>query len=280
MKKFTPQDQQSIVNILLRYWQQIVAIEESHGLVVGKGDMRARIEYFHDAIRAYTASDQTEQMESRLAVEQLSYDVKCLRYIAGMPLASITHDSMRYSASTLPAVTEPRIIEKAEKMKRDVKEELRELYEKYGVLFASLLRVTAENDYYDRADHINQQVEEINQIIEAIKAGAGAQQLESLIQHLEDEAIKRDLLTLLPQIKGKGSKAVQALIAKLQASIQRKDNTIKTIDTAYHEYTTSQLMIYETSQSMLKQLAGQGMNLVGQFVESALRGGVEQVRGR
>ncbi len=279
MTKFNQQDQQSLVNILLRYWGEITAIEQEFALLVGKGDMRPRIDYFHDAIRAFTSPHKSKAMEKRLSVEQLSYDVRCLHYIATMPLASITHDAQNFSPSTLPAVIAPGLVETSKRINRDTKEKLCELYQQYGVLFAALLKATAENDAHDRTDALNQDVEEISALIDALSNNASAQQITTLINHLTDEALKQNLLLLLPQIKGKSAGALNALVAKLRANIQKNDKRIKGIDSAHHAYVTTQLVIYENAKDMLKKMAGQGMNLVGQFVESTLRG-TQAGRGR
>lgn len=280
MTKFTPNQQQDIVNILLRYWQEIGELERENGLAVGKGDVRPRIDYFHDAIRAYTTPHKSREQEKRLSIEYLAYDVRCLRYLATMPLASITHDAQNLSPKTLPAVVAPGLVEVGKRIRRDVKERLSELYQQYGVLFASLLKITAENDYHDRTETLNQDVEEINAIVQAVERGAPASEVETLIKHLNDESLKADLLLLLPQIKGKGAGALNALIAKLVANIQKNDKRIKGVDNAHHTYVTSQLAIYESAKDMLKQMAGQGMNLVGAFVESAMRGTTDRGRGR
>lgn len=270
--KRTVEEQQAIVTILLRYWQEISAIEEEFALVIGQGDTRPRIDYFHDAIRAYTSQKPNTTMQKRLSIENLSYDVQCLRYIAGMPMASITHDAHDLSASTKLVKSEPGVLEQQKRIDRNTKDQLKTLYEQYGVLFASLLKNTAENDYLERTDELNHEVEEINQLITAIEKNAGTQEIINRIQHLSDESLKRDLLLIVPQIKGKGRGAMEALIAKLRAKTQKNDARIQGVDSAYHSYTTSQLAIYESAKDMLKKMAGQGMNLVGQFVEQSLRG--------
>ena len=273
--KYSADNQQAIVNILLRYWQEIFALEQELKLVVGKGDARPRIEYFHDAIRAYTTPHKTATDEARLSVERLAYDVRCLRYIATQPLASITHDKNLSASTSLVAVAEG-LLPAQKKPTREMKDALRELYEKYGMLFAALLKATAEHDYQERTDTLNQEVEHIHQVIEALSRNASTQALATLVQHLDDEKLKRDVLAMLPQMKGKNT---SGLAAKLKGETQRKDKTLKLIDSAHHDYATSQLAIYESAKDMLKKMAAQGMNLVGQFVEASLRQST-QGRGR
>jgi tyrosine-protein phosphatase YwqE len=162
-------------------------------------------------------------------------------------------------------------------MEREQKERLQELYGQYGVLFSALLRATAEADYHERTEENNQQVSDMNQIIAAIERHASLREIESMLHHLEDGALRQKLSALLSKLKNEA--AAKGAVAMLKADIQRLDKNWRTTDAAYHAYATSQLAIYEAAKDMLKQMAGQGMNLVGQFVESALRGG-GQGRGR
>ena len=50
-------DQESIAQLLTRIYRDIFAIEEEFELLVGVDDFRPRIDYFHDAIRAFTSQD-------------------------------------------------------------------------------------------------------------------------------------------------------------------------------------------------------------------------------
>ncbi len=270
MATFKQHDQQALVNILLRYWEEISSIEQEYALLVGKGDMRPRIDYFHDAIRAHTTLQKTTAMEKRLAIEQLSYDVRCLHYLAGMPLASITHDGSTLSPSTALVASAPGLVS-VRRMPRDVKERLGELYKQYGVLFSALLKETADNDYYGRSEAINEDVTLINQIITALRGSLSQEQIAALAMHLEDPNIRQEIMAALPKVKGKGVSALNGLIARLQGEQQRKDRELKTIDLSHHNYATSQLAIYESAKEMLQKMAAKGMNLVGQFVEFTLR---------
>jgi predicted transcriptional regulator len=279
MSRLNTEEQKSVVNILLRYWEEISAMEREFSLQVGKGDMRPRIDYFHDAVRAYTSQRPNAEMQARLSIEMLSYDVQCLRYIASMPMASITHDAHNLSSGSQLIKTAPGLMEAGKRAGRDVKNRLQELYEQYGVLFASLLKQTAENEYLERTDALNHEVEEINRLIDALSNNASMEQVTTLINHLTDETLKRDLLLLIPQMKGKSAGALSGLIGRLRANIQKNDKRIRGVDNCYHQYVTAQLAIYEEAKDMLKKMASQGMNLVGQFVEASVRG-TKAGRGR
>lgn len=274
MTKFTPENRQALVNILLRYWGEILAIEEEYGLLVGQGDHRPRIEFFHDAIRAYTTESKTDEEQARLSAERLAHDVRCLHYLSHQPLSSITHQQ-DLSPHTALVPGGPGLIEQKKKPGRETKEQLRELYGKYGVLFSALMRTTVENDVLDRSEDINQQIEEINQLIHALEEGETGL-ANNIVAHLSDDKLRHELQTILPTLKGKNP---GGLIAKLKGDISRKDKAVKAVDGAHLQYSSAQLALYEESRDMLKQMAGKGMNLVGQFVEYALRQS-ERDRGR
>src|SRR5690606_15911414 len=86
--KLSPAEQDSLIQLLTRIYLDIVAVETEFKLMTGEGDFRPRIEYFHDAVRAFSSQDPAHmQPGGRLSVELLAYDVSCLRFLASMPLA-------------------------------------------------------------------------------------------------------------------------------------------------------------------------------------------------
>ncbi len=58
--KLSAAEQESIVQLLTRIYSDIRDIEEEFELLVGDNDFRPRIEYFHDAVRAFSAQDTNE----------------------------------------------------------------------------------------------------------------------------------------------------------------------------------------------------------------------------
>src|SRR5437762_2136105 len=89
--KLSSSEKDSIVGLLARIYRDIRDIEEEFSLLAGNHDFRPRIEYFHDAIRAFTSQDPAQREPGgRLSIELLAYDLSCLRYIHAMPLSPFT----------------------------------------------------------------------------------------------------------------------------------------------------------------------------------------------
>jgi hypothetical protein len=70
--------------------------------------------------------------------------------------------------------------------------------------------------------------------------------------------------------KHKKKDDIKKAIQQLKAQITKKDKVIAGIEKQHMNYALAQLAIFEGAKDMLKKLAGQGMNLVGKFVESAV----------
>lgn len=54
------------------------------------------------------------------------------------------------------------------------------------------------------------------------------------------------------------------------------DKQIKTVEQAHFAFATAQLAIYENAKEVVKKMAVNGLNIVGNFVENAVR---EATRG-
>jgi hypothetical protein len=231
--KLSPAEQESIVSLLTRIYLDICDAETRFGLLVGEGDFRPRIEYFHDAIRAFTSEDPRALEEGgRLCVEMLAYDLGCLRYLQAMPLSPFKPHATNLSPATDMIRLDRQLAPTATRPNRVEKERIGELYQRYGVLFAALLKPFADRDYRDRVDALNQEV--------------------------------GDIKALLEERKDKGEEAVR----KLKERRKQKDREIAAVEKAHLDYAVAQLAIYEEAKDMVKKLAGQGMNLVGRFVEA------------
>lgn len=273
--KLSSNDQESIVQLLTRIYMDICPIEEEYQLLAGDHDYRARIDYFHDAIRAFTQGDpKAREAGGRLTVEQLSYDVAALRYIESMPLAKLNPKGEAFSPKSEMVEVKPGLVATGKRPDRNTRDRLSELYQHYAVLFAALLKPFADTDLKDRVEDLNEDIREINSISDEIKALAAgkisADQLAALAQHVNEEALRRLLLTFIQQQKQKDKQATAKLLAFLNIQVQEKDKAIKTIEEAHLHYALSQLAIFENSKDLLKKLATQGANIVGKFVEDAI----------
>ena len=69
-------EQSAIIELMHGKYQLLLPIESEWGIRLHEGDMRPRIEHFHDAVRAYTSSSaDVYAKKSRLSVEHLAYDL-------------------------------------------------------------------------------------------------------------------------------------------------------------------------------------------------------------
>ena len=270
--KLNPAEQESLVTLLTRIYSDICDIENEFQLLVGDSDFRPRIEYFHDAVRAFTSQNQSG---GRLSVELLAYDLASLRAIISKPLAPFKPHSAILSPST-------NVLKKGENQlagmrgrpDRGVRDRLVELYQHYAVLFAALLKPFADRDYHDRTDNLNQDVEDLQSLrkeFEALATGKGDQEaIGDAILHVEDNELRQELLNFMHKQQFKKKENLDKLLQFLKITVTQKDKEIAAIDAAHMSYALAQLGIFEASRDMLKQMAKQGMNLVGKFVEASI----------
>jgi len=269
--KLSQAEQEALVALLTRMYSDIRDIEEEFELLVGDGDFRPRIEYFHDAVRAFTSGEAS----ARLAVELLAYDVASLRVIYAKPLAPFTpHTSILSPSTAMVAPGHHDLSIQRKRPDRAVRERISDLYQHYAVLFSALLKPFADKDYHERVDNLNQDVEDLHSLVAecvAYQKGKGsAEKMGSAITHVEDDGLRHELVNFMHQQKFKRKDHMQKLTQFLKATIASKNKEIKAIDDAHMHYALAQLGIFEGSKDMLKTMAKQGMNLVGKFVEASI----------
>ena len=279
----SPAEQEALVQLLTRIYLDINAIETEYGLLVGDHDFRPRIEYFHDAIRAFTSEDKkSREAGGRLSVEQLAYDLSCLRYLQAMPLSTFTPGELLSPSAEMVKV-EPGLVPKAKRPDRETRQRLVELYEHYAVLFAALLKPFADSDYKERINELNDEVREINAMIRQmeglLKGNAALEQVVASAQHLEEDDLRQLILAFLQQQKYKRREDTKKLITGLKKHCSGKDKSIAAIEKAHMQYVLAQLAIFEGARDMIKKMAAQGMNLVGKFVQNAVAA-AQYERGR
>lgn len=266
MKNNTP-EQEAIIAMLTRIYSDVLPIEEQFGLITGGGDVRPRIDYFHDAIRAFTAGNTGNP---RLGIELLAYDLQCLRYIIKMPLSPFKQGGESLSPSHNMMTTDSNIMPTGNRPNRETKARLIELYQNYAVMFAALLKPTADHDYKDCSETLNNEAEDIHALIHQFEGKLDANIIAGLAQNLEEHELRIIIMHFLHQQKHKNKDDVKKLVSHLKNHLKNKDKSLKTIDHAHGNFAMAQLGIYEESKDMLKKLASQGMNLVGKFVESSM----------
>lgn len=270
--KLSQSEQDQILALMTRLYVDISDIESRHNLLIGEGDYRPRIEYFHDAIRAFTSKKPvTSDGKSRLNIEWLSYDVQALRYVQSMPLASLSPHP-HFSASTdIANRTKGALAPASQRPDRATKEQLAELYQRYAILFAALLKPFADNDYYERTDEANQDIATILSLVAQLEKGGATAALTDSIHNLEDDVLRIMLQNFVQSGKIKKPQEMNKLLTALKGEVKKKNKTVKTVEQAHMDYALAQLGLYEASKDVVKKMAASGMNLVGNFVEKAMR---------
>ena len=277
----------ALISIMHRGYQDIRAVESEYQITVDAEDLRPRIEYFHDAVRVLTEHpDAVYHKATRLSVEWLAYDLSCLRYISDKPLAKLSH--AQPGGSTTSGKESKRrdlVLNKhsgagATRMPpADVRVNLGQLYTNYTVLFAALFAETTDRNFQTRVTENNTEVEDlaqIQQMIEMLERGQVAvEQVEEVIQHLQNDEMKTRLMIMLHE-RSQKKRQMQDAIAQIKTQMNALDMEIASMDKAHTHYLSGQMMLLQESKEMVKKLAGQGLNLAGQFLQNS----VAQSQGR
>ncbi|MCE2927129.1 MAG: hypothetical protein LW823_05760 [Rickettsiales bacterium] len=268
--KLSPKEQEQLVSLMTRLYEEIRAIESDYALVIGEGDFRPRIDYFHDAVQALFSGD-SKHLENggRLGVEFLSYDVQCLRYILSMPLSPFKAKGGMDSPHSELVALDHQLVATPKRPDRKTKERLVELYQNYSVLFAALLKPQADADTHERTGDLDQDVRELSAIIQQCEKG-NSSAITNLANHLEDERLRAELIAFIQNGGMKKPELIKKLIAGLKNKSKAKDKQRAKLEQAHMDYSLTQLALFENSRDMLKKMATQGMNLVGNFVEASI----------
>lgn len=274
--KASKTQQTALIGLLNRTYQEIAEVEGQWGIHAADNDYRPRIEYFHDAVRSYSEREgHGIEGHGRLSIEMLAYDIGMLRFIQAEPIPR-GHKPGKLSAETGVAhSTLPRMFGDKTGVKPDasVRNRLADLYKNYAVLFAALLANAADYNYMTRINEGNAQVEDLAALLQSVKEqGAAEIDLEALMgaEIMTPELINK-LFAALRSGTLKKRMGVKEAQQKLKEIEQEVEKEIKAIEQAHMNYATGQLAIYEHAKETVKKMATKGFNIVGAFVESAVR---------
>ena len=276
-----PEAQGAILTLMHGKYERIAALETEWGIRFKEGDMRPRIEYFHDAVRALTSGVERFGKHTRLSVEHLAYDLGQLRRIQERPTGTInraTEKSLGQEVVALDASgkTPPRL------PPQSIRQELVQHYRDYTVFFAALFAEVADRNFKAREDEIEGNLADLTLVEEVIEALASGQMkvTEALkeLNHVEQDDLRERIQKLLAsrRLSAREKHEAQAMVAKIETGLKSEK---KRVNEAHTHYVTGQLAIYEESRDLVKKLAGSGMNLAGKFLETAMRN-AGQSRGR
>lgn len=265
-----------------RQYGQIRETEATHGIFGQEGDFRPRIEYFHDAVRAFSSGSANDYSKgSRLSVERLAYDVAMLRNIQAKPLVAgrgeqhlSPHGGLVVAGQSGSGYPEA---------DREIRGQLQQLYKDYTVLFVALLSEKADRNAENRTEEMNTTISDLAMLREMLtqlaNGKADAKAVMHAIDQLEHDELRRAMKALMAQ--GKLSRAeIGAAQSKLKETSGHIEQEVDSIDKAAHHFATGKLAVFEDAKDTVKRLASAGMNIAGKFVENAMAQASGKGRGR
>jgi hypothetical protein len=279
---FDGAEQAAIIELMHGKYGQILVIEREWGIRLHEGDMRPRIEHFHDAVRALTSgSADMYAKNSRLSVENLAYDIGQLRLIQGKPVGLINKATEK-SVSTA-------LVKKGEggasipKMPpASVRGEITSLYRDYTVFFAALFAQAADINFKTRSEAMDATMSDLGLIEEVMKKLVSGKmnnaQATNELMHVERDDLRERLQTMLAKktLTAAEKQQIQGMMGQIEKGLRAEQ---KNLSQSHLHFATGQLAVYEEGKETLKRLQSQGLNLAGKFVENAMRG-AGQGKGR
>jgi hypothetical protein len=262
---------QGFITLLHQTHSEIRDIEARFQIYGHEGDYRPRIEYYHDAVRAYASDfDDGLTKDSRLAIERLAYDVEMLRLIADRPL-SVGRGEQHFS-------TEDALVVQGEMgdgltPDRRTKGRLSELYRNYGIYFIALMAEKADANIKARKEDNTILIQDCNQLEQLLnQLAANAIDLASVIKiagQMEHDGLRRKILALLNRGKPNRDELNSAANSVKDARLYFQHDQ-KQLDDNGMRFASSQLMVYEANKEMIRQLSERGLNVAGKFMKQTL----------
>ena len=262
---------QGFLSLINRAYSEIAQIEAQYHIFGHEGDFRPRIEYYHDAVRALgSEADDGLSKDSRLAIERLAYDVEMLRLIAQRPL-SAGRGEQHFSVSDA-LVTDAGEGEGLRPDRR-TKGQLSDLYRDYTVYFIALLAEKADNNVQSRKEENGVLITDCKQLETLLNQLAGnAIDLACVVRaagNIEHDGLRRKVLALLNRGKPNRDELTSASASVKEARTHFEQDQ-KGLDTQAMRFSSSQLIVYEASKDVLRQLNEQGLNAAGKFTKQSL----------
>lgn len=267
-------EQGAIVELMHGKYQQILSLEAEWGIRLMEGDMRPRVEHFHDAVRALTSgAADIYAKRSRLSVEALAYDLALLRQIPERPVGAINRTTDK-SASTALVKQGQAGASFSKLPPQGVRSEIAQLYRDYTVFFAALFAEVADRNFQSRCDEIDSNVADlglIEQVLEQLIAGkmTNAQAMQEMM-HVERDDLRERLQNMLASksLSAREKQEARAMLAQIEKGLAGEK---KGVEQAHLSYATGQLAVYEEAKDTVKRLAAQGLNLAGKFLDNAMQ---------
>ncbi len=272
--KPTREQQQALLGLITRIYQEIRSLEEAGGIMARPEDFRPRIEYFHDAIRAFAqgAGDGFDRT-GRLSVESLANDIVMLRQIREKPLVRHPELNIRLMPGRQVAPPASLPAQGTARVDMAVIAALAEGYAHYALIFAALLSYPAERNFMNRTGECNNQLDMVHDLMENARGRQNEAQVneEAALAGITDPELRQRLVAALAAAKKSKRASGTELFAAARQVKDDVNKTMQKIDAQHMRFASSQLIIYQDAQKLVKKMAAQGMNIVGDYVEKAVR---------
>jgi hypothetical protein len=278
----SPKD--ALVQLMHQHYETILPMETEWHIRFREGDMRPRIEHFHDAVRAYTSgSADLYEKHSRLSVENLAYDLAHLRHIQEKPVGTMNASTASVDASGQALVRPAHAPIPGKLPPARVRAELASHYKSYTVFFAALFAEQADMNFKTRQQTMDNTIADLGMIEEMLNQLASGeltpQEAMQETMHIEHDALRERIQHVLAtgaKINAADQAQMQAMLTNVEAGLTQEQAML---DQAHTSYVTGQLMVYEQSKETLKKLLASGLNLAGKFLENAMSASQGQGRG-
>lgn len=275
---------EALISVMNGWYQQLREMETEYGIHASDDDLRPRIEYFHDAVRllSYDPNAATAK-QGRLTVEHLAWDLSWLRHISEKPTVKMPSWNNGQGWRPEQRGGTKQVVPLAMANTREfrmpppnVRAELSTLYKNYTVLFAALFAETVDMNYQTRRTDMDTEVEElaqIEQMIRLVEMGQQAQQenLEQAALVLEDEQLKSQIMLMIhDKVQQRRRQRAIAAVQQIRGKMNGIDQQIAGMEKAHMGFLSGQMVLLQESKDMVKKLAGQGLNLAGQFLDAVV----------
>lgn len=280
-----PEEQEAIVSLLIGQYDQILPIEAQWGIRFKEGDMRPRIDYFHDAVRAFTAGERRDTKDSRLSVEHIAYDISQLHLIQEKPLGLLNRGTEKSPSGALVKTGEGLMASSQGKTPpTGVRMDLKQYYRSYTVFFTALLSEAADRNYFARCEEMDETIADIG-LIETIIEQLASGRLS--VKEAQDElgnVTHDDLRTRMQaaMARKKMSSPEKAQVSEMLAKIEQGLKTQRAgLDKSHLQLATTKMAIFHDSKDVVKDLMASGLNVAGKYLASAMQAqGAGRSQGR
>lgn len=280
-----PEEQEAIVSLLAGKYDQILPIEAEWGIRIVEGDMRPRIEHFHDAVRAFTAGVNRDHKHSRLSVERIAHDIAELHKIQDKPLGLLNRNTEKSPSGALIKTGEGLVAGAGSKTPPvGVRMDIKQHYRSYTVFFTALLTEAADRNYFARCEEMDETIADIG-LIETIIQQLASGRLTHGEAQAELEGVTHDDLRTRMQ----GAMARKKMSATDRADAldmlgkveQGLTNQRAGLDKAHLTMATTKMAIFHDSKDVVKELMGAGLNVAGKYLSNAMQSqGAGRSQGR